>query len=147
LAGNAKRRGDQAGALRWSEQAFGTAEGPATRLQWAQSYVSTLIELTPQDEARIERTAQQLFAEAAAQQNAFYERSARSLQRVGTRLQTGTNRAATRRDAAAASAAGQRARACRRRHAAARHLQGLLKPRPRRRRPEPSVAASIATAM
>ncbi|HZE91494.1 MAG TPA: thioredoxin fold domain-containing protein [Rhizobacter sp.] len=87
LAGNAKRRGDQAGALRWSEQAFGTAEGPATRLQWGASYVSTLIELTPQDEARIERTAQQLFAEAAAQQNAFYERSARSLQRVGTRLQ------------------------------------------------------------
>ena len=31
---------------------------------------------------------QQLFADAAAQPDAFYERSARSLQRVGTQLQT-----------------------------------------------------------
>jgi hypothetical protein len=88
LASNAKKRGDIEGALRWSESAFNKSEGPATRLQWGAIYVRTLIELAPQDEARIERTVQQLFAEAADQPNAFFERSARSLQRVGTQLQT-----------------------------------------------------------
>jgi hypothetical protein len=87
LAGNAKARGDKAGALRWYQEAFDKSEGPATRLQWGASYVSALVELAPQDGARIEKAVQQLWTEAAAQPNAFYERSARSLQRVGTKLQ------------------------------------------------------------
>jgi thioredoxin-related protein len=87
LAGNAKRRGDKAEALRWYEEAFSKSEGPATRLQWGAVYVTALVDLAPQDEARIERAATQVFTEAAAQPNAFYERSARSLQRVGTKLQ------------------------------------------------------------
>ena len=86
LASNAKKRGDTLEALRWSEAAFAKSEGPATRLQWGASFVKTLIELAPKDEARIEKTVQQLFAEAAAQPDAFYERSARSLQRVGAQL-------------------------------------------------------------
>ena len=86
LAGNAKRRGDAQGALQWYERAFDASEGPATRLQWGASYVSALVELAPDDAARIERAAAKVFAEAAAQPNAFYERSARSLQRVGRRL-------------------------------------------------------------
>ena len=86
LAANAKKRGDSADALRWSEQAFDKSEGPATRLQWGAGYVSTLVDLAPQDEARIERAVQQLFTEAAAQPDAFFERSARSLQRVGAKL-------------------------------------------------------------
>lgn len=87
LASNAKKRGDTAEALRWSEAAFTKSEGPATRLQWGASHIKTLVELAPQDEARIERTVRQLFTEAAAQPDAFFERSARSLQRVGTQLQ------------------------------------------------------------
>ncbi len=87
LASNAKKRGDTLEALRWSEAAFAKSEGPATRLQWGASFVKTLVELAPQDEARIERTVQQLFLEASAQPDAFYERSARSLQRVGAQLQ------------------------------------------------------------
>jgi thioredoxin-related protein len=86
LAGNAKRRGDAQGALQWYERAFDASEGPATRLQWGASYVSALVELAPDDAARIERAASKVFTEAAAQPNAFYERSARSLQRVGRRL-------------------------------------------------------------
>ncbi|CAG1015752.1 hypothetical protein BURC_01043 [Burkholderiaceae bacterium] len=86
LASNAKKRGDTAGALRWSQEAFERAEGPATRLQWGASHVGALIDWTPKDEARIEAAVQQLFDEAAAQPNAFYERSARSLQRVGGKL-------------------------------------------------------------
>jgi len=88
LASNAKKRGDTTEALRWSEAAFTQSEGPATRLQWGASYIKTLVELAPQDEPRIERTVRQLFSEAAAQPDAFFERSARSLQRVGTQLQT-----------------------------------------------------------
>jgi len=86
LASNAKKRGDPAGALRWHEEAFARAEGPATRLQWGASYVNALVELAPQDEARIERAVDALLAEAAAQPHAFYERSARSLQRMGGRI-------------------------------------------------------------
>ena len=88
LASNAKKRGDAVEALRWSESAFTKSEGPATRLQWGASYVKTLVELAPQDEGHIEKTVQQLFTEAAAQPDAFFERSARSLQRVGTQLQS-----------------------------------------------------------
>jgi thioredoxin-like negative regulator of GroEL len=86
LASNAKQRGDKADALHWYQQAFDTSDGPATRLQWGASYVGALVELAPQDEARIERAVQQLFTEAAAQPDAFHERSARSLQKVGSKL-------------------------------------------------------------
>lgn len=88
LAGNARARGDKTAALRWYEEAFDKSEGPATRLQWGASYVSALVELAPQDAPRIERASSQLIGEAAAQPNAFYERSARSLQRVGRKLQS-----------------------------------------------------------
>jgi len=86
LAGNAKKRGDKAGALRWYEQAFDKSEGPATRLQWGASYLSNLVELAPHDAARIEKAATQLFTEAAQDKGSFHERSGRSLQRVGTKL-------------------------------------------------------------
>ncbi len=98
LAANAKARGDKTGALRWYEQAFDRSEGPATRLQWGASYVSALVELSPQDAPRIERAAGQLIAEAAALPDAFYERSARSLQRAGKKLQ-GWNSAGAHADA------------------------------------------------
>jgi thioredoxin-like negative regulator of GroEL len=86
LASNAKRRGDTAAALKWSEQAWTTSVGPATRLQWGASHVALLVELAPQDAARVEKAASQLLAEAARDPAAFYERSARSLQRAGSRL-------------------------------------------------------------
>ena len=59
---------------------------PPTRLQWGAGYVAALVDLAPQDAARIEKTAAQLFSEAAQDKGAFYERSARSLQRVGSKL-------------------------------------------------------------
>jgi thioredoxin-related protein len=87
LASNAKKRGDKADALHWYEQSFEKSEGPATRLQWGSGYVNALVDLSPQDEARIEKAVQQLLDEAAAMPDAFYERSGRSLQRVGSKLQ------------------------------------------------------------
>ena len=86
LASNAKARGDTPEALRWYEEAHARSVGPATRLQWGASHVSALVELAPQDSARIEKAALQVFNDAASQPDAFYERSARSLQRVGKQL-------------------------------------------------------------
>ena len=86
LGGNARKLGKKDEALRWYEEAFVKSEGPATRLQWGSSWFSALVELAPQDEARIEKAAATLFAEAAQDKGAFYERSARSLQRVGAKL-------------------------------------------------------------
>ena len=87
LGGNARKLGRKDEALRWYEQAFETSVGPATRLQWGAGYFGALVELAPADAARIEKVASRLFTEAAADKGAFYERSARSLQRVGTQLQ------------------------------------------------------------
>jgi thioredoxin-like negative regulator of GroEL len=86
LAGNAKKQGRKAEALAWSEKAFDRSEGPATRLQWGSAYVANLVELAPQDEARIEKAVARLIQEAGGQQGAFYERSARAMQKVGDQL-------------------------------------------------------------
>jgi thioredoxin-related protein len=86
LGGNAKKQGRKDEALKWYAEAFNKSEGPATRLQWGSSYLTALVELAPQDAARIEKTAAQLLNEAAQDKGAFYERSARSLQRVGAKL-------------------------------------------------------------
>ena len=86
LGGNARKLGRNGEALQWYEQAFARSEGPATRLQWGASYFGALVDLAPQDSARIERVARQLVAEAAKDPAAFHERSARSLQRMGSRL-------------------------------------------------------------
>jgi hypothetical protein len=72
--------------LMWYQQSFDRSEGPATRLQWGAGYFSALVELAPADAVRIEKTAAQLFSEAAKDKGAFHERSARSLQRVGSKL-------------------------------------------------------------
>ena len=86
LGSNARKQGRNDDALRWYEQSFDKSEGPATRLQWGQGYLAALVDLAPQDAPRIERVAQQLITEAGQDGNAFHERSARSLQRMGAKL-------------------------------------------------------------
>jgi thioredoxin-like negative regulator of GroEL len=86
LGSNARKLGRKDDALGWYAQAFDKSEGPATRLQWGASYFSALVQLAPKDAARIEKTAAQLISEAAQDRSAFYERSARSLQSVGSKL-------------------------------------------------------------
>ncbi|MDQ6627318.1 MAG: thioredoxin family protein [Pseudomonadota bacterium] len=87
LAGNARRRGDNDVALRWYRRAYEQSEGPATRLQWGASYVGALVDLAPADEAAVEAAAMRVWNDAASQSDAFYERSGRSLQRLGSKLQ------------------------------------------------------------
>ncbi|MBV8604473.1 MAG: thioredoxin family protein [Pelomonas sp.] len=86
LGGNARRQGRTADALHWYGEAYARSEGPATRLQWGSSYLAALVELAPQDSRRIEGTATELIDAAAKDPAAFYERSARSLQRAGGQL-------------------------------------------------------------
>jgi hypothetical protein len=86
LAANARKRGDKTGALDWSEKAYAGASGPATRLQWGVGYVKALIELAPQDAARIESVAAKVIGELEAQPETFYERNRRALERMGRSL-------------------------------------------------------------
>lgn len=86
LGSNARQQGRNDEALQWYGQAFDRSEGPATRLQWGAGYLAALVDLAPHDAARIEKTAAQLLAEASKDSGAFEGRSARSLQRVGSKL-------------------------------------------------------------
>ena len=86
LGSNARKLGRNDEALRWYEQAFDKSEGPATRLQWGSGYLAALVDLAPQDAARIEKTAAALISEAARDTGAFEGRSIRSLQRASVKL-------------------------------------------------------------
>ncbi len=86
LAANAKKRGDKAAAIDWLGQAYASAQGAATRLQWGGAYVRGLIELAPDDEARIESVIGQVLDEAAKSEDVLYERNRGSLRRVAQAL-------------------------------------------------------------
>ena len=86
LAGNARKQGRNDEAVRWYGRAFDSSVGPATRLQWGAGYIAALVDLAPQEGARIEQAAGRLFDIAARDPSAFEGRSARSLQRAGAKL-------------------------------------------------------------
>ena len=86
LASNAKKLGRRDEALGWYQQAYEKSVGPATRLQWGASYVTALIDLSPQNAPRIEKAAAQIFSEAGRDAGALHDRSGRSLQRIGKKL-------------------------------------------------------------
>ncbi|HEV8256628.1 MAG TPA: thioredoxin family protein [Casimicrobiaceae bacterium] len=86
LAEVAKKRGDKAGALDWYAQSYAAAQGPATRVQWGTRYVNALVELAPQDVARIERAAGSVIGELEPVPDTFYDRNLRALERMGKKL-------------------------------------------------------------
>ncbi|TMH60884.1 MAG: thioredoxin family protein [Betaproteobacteria bacterium] len=86
LAEVAKKRGDKAGALDWYAQSYASARGPATRLQWGVRYVNALVELAPQDAARIEHAAGSVIGELDPVPDTFYDRNLRALERMGRKL-------------------------------------------------------------
>jgi hypothetical protein len=86
LAAAAKRRGDTAAVLNWYQQAATTAVGPATRIQWGATYLTSLLDLSPQDTARIERAAQMLLADITATSDAFLQRNLSQLQKLSPKL-------------------------------------------------------------
>jgi len=86
LASNAKKRGDKSMAVDWAEKAYAAAEGDATRLQWGASYINTMIDLAPEDSARIEKAALKVIGELDPAPDTFYERNRRYLERIGKKL-------------------------------------------------------------
>ena len=86
LAANAKKRGDNAAAVEWHAKAWAAATGAATRLQWGASYVNALVELAPQDSARIEDVAARVIGELDPVPDTFYDRNRRALERIGKKL-------------------------------------------------------------
>lgn len=91
LSENAKKRGDKAAAIAYAQQAYERGEGPATRLQWGGLYVRALVADAPQDTAKIVSATKLVLNEAQSAPDAFYERSLRSLERVGTALDQWAN--------------------------------------------------------
>lgn len=88
LAAGAKRRGNTAGAIDWYSKAWDAATGPATRLQWGVTYLNSLLELSPQDSARIEQAEQRLRADiATAGADAHQQRNLAQLQKLHHRGQ------------------------------------------------------------
>ena len=86
LAANAKRRGDSSTALDWYERAYAASKGPATRVQWGSSYVNALVDLAPEDSARIGKAASAVLGELKGQPDAFYERTVIRLDRMSGKL-------------------------------------------------------------
>lgn len=86
LAANAKQRGDAKSALDWYEKAHAAAKGPATRLQWGVSHALGLLELSPQNEGKIETTVGNILTEAGQTRYAFYERNRRALEKLANKL-------------------------------------------------------------
>ena len=86
LASNAKKRGDKAAAIDWTAKAYDGAKGPATRLQWGTVYVNTLVDLAPDDAARIERAATQVLGEIEPEAASFDGRNRRRLSSMTTKL-------------------------------------------------------------
>jgi len=86
LAAAAKRRGDTAGVLSWYEQAAAAALGSATRIQWRSTYLTSLLDLAPQDATRIERAAEVLLSDISATPDAFSQRNLSQLQKLAPKL-------------------------------------------------------------
>ena len=86
LSANAKKRGDTAAALDWAERAWNESQGPATRLQWGTGYLTKLIDMAPQDEARITKAATGILADLEPTPDTFYERNRRNLAKMGSKL-------------------------------------------------------------
>jgi len=86
LASAARRRGDAAATLGWYEKAWSAAEGGATRLQWGTTYLTSVIDLSPEDQSRIEAAAAGLAQEIAANPDAYQQRNRTQLQRLASKL-------------------------------------------------------------
>jgi protein disulfide-isomerase len=63
LAQIAERQGHRDEAISLLDQAYRDSQGPATRFQWGQLYVSGLLRLTPKDPARIQEASSSVLAE------------------------------------------------------------------------------------
>lgn len=77
LAALAEDAKDDRAAIGWLRQAAETAQGPATRIQWAMAYSQGVMRMTPDDKTAVERSAGMVI-DALGQNDAGYaERTAK----------------------------------------------------------------------
>lgn len=86
LAAAARRRGDIAATLDWYQRAWQASVGSATRLQWGATYLVNVVDLTPDDQPRIEAAAQGMADEIASTGDAYRQRNRTHLQRLAGKL-------------------------------------------------------------
>jgi thioredoxin-related protein len=86
LAELAKKAGREADAVAWLAKAYAGAKGPATRFQWGYSYLVGVLEMTPDDTARIERAGLEVIGELDDSPDAFYQRTRLRLEQLSTKL-------------------------------------------------------------
>jgi thiol-disulfide isomerase/thioredoxin len=86
LAAAARRRGDIPATLGWYERAWRASVGSATRLQWGATYLVSVIDMTPQDQPRIEAAAQEIARDISAASDAYQQRNRTQLQRLAGKL-------------------------------------------------------------
>jgi thiol-disulfide isomerase/thioredoxin len=86
LARLAEDDGDYEEAIAWLRKGYETSRGTATRFQWGYYYVSGLVRMTPEDADGIAAAAGELLTELDGQQDVLYNRTGRTLKRLGKRL-------------------------------------------------------------
>ena len=86
LAELAKKAGREDEAVAWLAKAYAGATGPATRFQWGYSYLVGLLEMTPEDAARIEQVGLAVLGELDDSPDAFYQRTRMRLEQLSAKL-------------------------------------------------------------
>ena len=75
LAGIAEDEHDGKAAIDWARQAYQTAEGPATRVQWAIEYSKTVLRQAPGDKAAVAASAEAVIGELGKNPDGYYQRT------------------------------------------------------------------------
>ena len=75
LAGLAEENKDPAAAIGWLRQAAETAQGPATRIQWAILYSEGVLRMTPDDNAAVEQSAGMVIDALGQNSSGYAERT------------------------------------------------------------------------
>lgn len=75
LADIAEDEKDSRAAIGWARKAYETAQGPATRVQWAVAYSNTVLRLTPEDKSAVEASAQAVVDELGKNPDSYYQRT------------------------------------------------------------------------
>jgi len=86
LAELARKAGREEEAVEWLARAYAGAKGPATRFQWGYSYLVGLVEMTPEDTARIESAGLEVLGELGESPDAFYQRTRLRLEQLSAKL-------------------------------------------------------------
>jgi len=86
LAELAKKAGREEEAVEWLAKAYAGAQGPATRFQWGYNYLVGVLEMTPEDAARIERVGLEVIGELDDSPDAFYQRTRMRLEQLSSKL-------------------------------------------------------------